>query len=71
MMPVSLLMAFGGAALALAAIGMLFLAVFFGDKFLKTDKALIKWMDAIMWCLTGGLLLSAVCAAWTIYRFHP
>lgn len=70
-MPGPMLIASGGVVLAAAAIGMLFLAVFCGDMFLKTDKALRRWMDAIMWCLTGGLLLSASCAAWTIYKFHP
>ena len=65
------MISFGGVALAAVAVGMLFLVVFFGDVFLKTDQALRRWMDAIMWCLTVGLLLSSVCAAWAIQRFHP
>ena len=64
------LIAFGGVALAAAAVGMLFLAVFFGDVFLKTDRALRKWMDGILWCMTGGLLAAAVAAACAVARLH-
>ena len=60
--------AYGGVALAAATVVMLFLVVFFGDLFLKSDRALRRWMDAIMWCMVGGLLATAVVVA---YRVCP
>lgn len=69
-MPVSSLMAFGGMALAAAAVVMLGLVVFFGDLFLKSDKALQRWMDAIMWCMAGGLFAVSVAAAWAVAQLH-
>lgn len=62
--------AYGGVALAAAAVVMLFLVVFFGDLFLKSDRALRRWVDAIMWCLAGGLLSAALAAAWAVTRLH-
>lgn len=65
-----LYVAYGGVALAAAAVAMLFLAVFFGDLFLKSDRALRLWMDAIMWCMTGGLFVTAAVAAWVVRLHH-
>lgn len=64
------LVAYVGVALAAAAVGMLFLVVFFGDAFLKTDRALRRWMDGVLWCMTGGLLAAAVAAACAVARLH-
>lgn len=69
-MPVPSLIAFGGVALAAAAVVMLFLVVFFGDLFLRSDRALRRWMDAIMWCMVGGLFATAAVAAWMAVQFH-
>lgn len=69
-MPVSDMIAFGGVALAAAAVVMLFLAVFFGDAFLKTDRALRRWMDGILWCMVGGLFATAAVAAWAVRLHH-
>lgn len=69
-MPVSNMIAFCGAALAAAAVVMLVLVVFFGDLFLGSDRALQKWMDAIMWCMAGGLFAVSVTAAWAVVRLH-
>lgn len=69
-MPVPCLIAFGGVALAAAAVVMLVLVVLFGDLFLKSDRALQKWMDAIMWCMAGGLFVVSVVAAWAAVRLH-
>lgn len=70
-MPVDpLYVAYGGVALAAAAVVMLFLAVFFGDLFIRTNEALRKWMDAIMWCMTGGLFVTAAVAAWVVRLHH-
>ena len=65
-MPVFNMIAFGGTALAAAAVVMLFLVVFFGDLFLKSDRALRRWMDAIIWCMVGGLLATAVVVAYCV-----
>jgi hypothetical protein len=65
-----MLVAYGGVTLAAAAVVMLFLVVFFGDLFLKSDRALRRWMDAIMWCMVGGLLASSVAAAWAVAQLH-
>ena len=62
--------AYGGVALAGAAVVMLFLVVFFGDLFLRSDRALRRWMDAIMWCMVGGLFATAAVAAWTVVQLH-
>lgn len=69
-MPDPVPVAYGGVALAAAAVVMLFLVMFFGDMFLKSDRALRRWMDAIMWCMTGGLLVTAAVAAWTVVQLH-
>lgn len=62
--------AYGGVALAAAAVVMLFLVAFFGDLFIRTDGALRRWMDAIMWCLVGGLFVTAATAAWAVVQLH-
>ena len=62
--------AYGGVVLAAAAVVMLFLVMFFGDLFLKSDRALRRWMDAIMWCLVGGLSATAAAAAWAVAQLH-
>lgn len=62
--------AYAGVALAAAAVVMLFLVVFFGDLFLKSDRALRRWMDAIMWCMVGGLFATAAVAVWTVVQLH-
>lgn len=69
-MPSPVHAAYGGVALAAAAVVMLFLVVFFGDLFLKSDRALRRWMDAIVWCMVGGLFVTAVVAAWTVVQLH-
>lgn len=69
-MPSPVHVAYGGVALAAAAVVMLVLVVFFGDMFLKSDRALRRWMDAIMWCMAGGLLAVSVAAAWAVVRLH-
>ena len=70
MMPDPVFTAYGGVALAAAAVVMLFLVMFFGDLFLKSDRALRRWMDAIMWCMVGGLFVTAAVAAWTVVQLH-
>ena len=62
--------AYGGVALAAAAFVMLFSAVFFGDLFLKSDRKLRSWMDTILWCLVGGLLVTAVVTAQAVALLH-
>lgn len=62
--------AYGGVALAAASVVMLLLVVFFGDLFLKSDRVLRRWMDAIMWCTVGGLLATAAAAAWAVAQLH-
>lgn len=62
--------AYGGVALAAAAVVMSLLVAFFGDLFLKTNRALRRWMDAILWCMVGGLFVTAMVAAWTVARLH-
>lgn len=69
-MPDPVQAAYGGVALAAAAVVMLFLVVFFGDLFLKSDRALRRWMDAIMWCMVGGLFVTSVVAAWAVAQLH-
>lgn len=62
--------AYCGVALSAAAVVMLFLVAFFGDLFIRTDRALRRWMDAIMWCMVGGLFVTAAVAAWAVVRLH-
>lgn len=62
--------AYGGVALAATAAVMLLLFMFFGDLFLKSDRALRRWMDAIMWCMVGGMFVTAAVAAWTVVQLH-
>ena len=64
------LAAYGGVALSAIAVAMLLLVVFFGDLVAVTDRALRRWMDAIMWCLAGGLLSAALAAAWAVTQLH-
>lgn len=66
MHPNPMAMAYGGVALAAAAFVMLFLVAFFGDLFLKSNHALRRWMDTIMWCMVGGLLATA----WAVAQLH-
>lgn len=70
MMPSPVHVAYSGAALAAAAAVMLFLVMFFGDLLLKSDRALRRWMDAIMWCMIGGLLATSAAAAWAVAQLH-
>lgn len=69
-MPNPVHVAYGGFALAATAIVMLFLVAFFGDLFLKSDRALRRWMDTIVWCMAGGLLATAAAMAWAVVRLH-
>lgn len=62
--------AYGGVALAAAAVVMLFFAVFFGDLLIRSEQALRRWMNALMWCMVGGLFVTAVVAAWAVVRLH-
>ena len=62
--------AYVGVALAATAFVMLFLVAFFGDLFLKSSHALGRWMNTIMWCMVGGLLVTAVVAAKTVAQLH-
>lgn len=69
-MPNPVHIAYGGVALAAAAAVMLFLVIFFGDMFLKSERALRHWMTAFTWCTVGGLLATAVVTAWIVAQFH-
>ena len=69
-MPGMVQAAYGGVALAAAAVVMLFLVMFFGDVFLKSDRDLRRWMDAIMWCMVVGLFATAAVAAWAVVQLH-
>ena len=70
MHPNPVTMAYTGVALAAAAVVMLFLVAFFGDLFLKSDRAFRWWMDVIMWCMVTGLFVTAVVAAQTVTQLH-
>ena len=69
-MPGMVQAAYGGVALATAAVVMLFLVMFFGDVLLKSDRDLRRWMDAIMWCMVVGLFATAAVAAWAVVQLH-
>ena len=62
--------AYVGVALSASAFVMLFIAVFFGDRLLKTDRELRSLMDTILWCMVGGLLVTAVVVAQTVAQLH-
>jgi TRAP-type uncharacterized transport system fused permease subunit len=70
MMPNPVYVAYGGVALAAAAAVVLFLVVFFGELFLKSERELRSWMDTILWCMVGGLLVTAAVTAWIVARLH-
>lgn len=59
-----------GVTLATAAVVILFLVAFFGDMFLKSDRALRCWMNTLMWCMVGGLFATAAVAAWAVSQLH-
>lgn len=59
-----------GVALAGIAVVMMFLTVFFIDLFIKSEQALRRWMNALMWCMVGGLFVTAVVTAWTVAQLH-
>lgn len=69
-MPNPVYVAYGGVALAAAAAVILFLVVFFGDLFLKSEREIRSWMDTILWCIVGGLFVTAVVAAWAVAQLH-
>lgn len=69
-MPNPVHVAYVGVALAATAVVMLLLVIVFGDLFLKSDRALRRWMDAIMWSMVGGLFATAVATAWAVARLH-
>lgn len=62
--------AYGGVALAAAAAVILFLVAFFSDLLIRSEQALRRWMNALMWCMVGGLFVTAVVAAWAVVRLH-
>lgn len=70
MMPNPVHIAYGGVALATSAVVMLFLAVCFGDRILRSDRELRAWMDTILWCIVGGLFATAAAVAWAVVRLH-
>lgn len=59
-----------GLALATAAVVILFLAMFFGDLFLKSERTYRRWMGVFTWCLVGGLFATAAVTTWIIVRLH-
>lgn len=69
-MPNPVYVAYGGVALAAVTAVMLFLVAFFGDLFLKSEHALRCWMNALMWCLVGGLFATAAAATWAVVQLH-
>lgn len=69
-MPNPVHVAFGGAALATAAVVILFLVAFFSDLIIRSEQALRRWMNALMWCMVGGLFVTAAVATWTVAQFH-
>jgi hypothetical protein len=70
MMPNPVYAAYVGVVLAGVAVVMLFLVAFYGDLFLKSDRAFRRWMDAVVWCMVGGLFVTAAVAAWTVAQLH-
>lgn len=70
MMPNPVYVAYGGVALAAAAVVILFLLMVFGDLFLKSEREYRRWMSAFTWCVVGGLLATAAVAAWAVARLH-
>lgn len=70
MMPNPIHVAVGGVALAVTAAVILFLGVFFGDLFLKSEWELRRWREMFTWCVVGGLLATAVAVTWAVIRLH-
>ena len=62
--------AYGGVALAVAAVVILFFLMLFGDLFLKSEREYRRWMSAFTWCVVGGLFVTAVVAAWAVTQLH-
>lgn len=69
-MPNPVYVAYAGVALSASAFVMLFLVVFFGDLFLKSERALRRWMSTLMWCMVGGLFVTAVTVASMVTQLH-
>lgn len=60
-----------GVFLACAAVGTFLSVVLFGDMFLKSDEALRKAMDAVMYTMLAALAVVAFVAAAVAYRVCP
>ena len=60
-----------GVLLACAAVGVFLAVAFFGDLFLKSDEALRKAMDAVLYLMLAALAVVAFVAAAVAYRVCP
>lgn len=60
-----------GAFLACAAAVAFFAVAFFADTFLKSDEALRKAMDAVLYLMLAALAVVAFVAATIAYRVCP
>lgn len=60
-----------GVFLAFAAAGVFLAVALFGDKFLKSDEALRKAMDAVLYLTLAALAVVAFVAAVVAYRVCP
>ena len=57
--------------LACAAAGVFLAVALFGDRFLKSDEALRKAMDAVMYLMLAALTVMALMVAVLTYRVCP
>ena len=60
-----------GVFLAFAAVGVFLAVALFGDKFLKSDEALRKAMDAVLYLMLAAVAVVAFVAASVAYRVCP
>ena len=60
-----------GVFLACAAVGVFVAVALFGDLFLKSDEALRKAMDLVMYALLAAVAVTAFVAAVVAYRVCP
>lgn len=60
-----------GVFLACAAVGVFLAVALFGDLFIRSDEALRKAMDAVLYLVLAAVAVVSLVAAVMVYRAYP
>lgn len=63
-------LAVAGFVFAMVSLAVTIAVVYFGDLFIKSEKAFRRWFDAIFWCVLGGLCSLAAGLVCTVLKIH-